>query len=69
MVSIVPFFLSLLLNVHTVHPDADSNESATVILQALGMFRIGWRYSAETISDWVIRNYARDRDKNEPGRT
>ena len=42
MVSIRSVFFSLLLNVHTVHPDADGTESASVISHALGLFRIGW---------------------------
>jgi hypothetical protein len=50
----VPFFLRFLLNVHI--PDADGNESATGISRALGMALIGWRQSADTMSDWVIES-------------
>ena len=41
--SAVLFFRTFVLNVHTVHPDADGTESANVISRALGMFCIGWR--------------------------
>jgi hypothetical protein len=50
----VPLFLRLLLNVYI--PDADGNEAATGISRALGMALIGWRQSADTMSDWVVES-------------
>jgi hypothetical protein len=35
---------------------ADGNESAASISSALGMFQVGWRQQAGTMSDWVIES-------------
>jgi hypothetical protein len=37
-------------------PDAEGNEAATGISRALGMALIGWRQSADTMSDWVVES-------------
>ena len=39
-----------------ISPDAGGNESATGISRALGMTLIGWRQSADTMSDWVVES-------------
>jgi hemolysin-activating ACP:hemolysin acyltransferase len=39
-----------------ISPDADGNEAATGISRALGMALIGWRQSADTMSDWVVES-------------
>ena len=39
-----------------ISPDTDGNESATDILRALGMALIGWRRSADTVSDLVVES-------------
>jgi hypothetical protein len=37
-------------------PDADGNEAATGISRALGMALIGWRQSANIMSDWMLES-------------
>ena len=39
-----------------ISPDAEGNEAATGISRALGMALIGWRQSADTMSDWVVES-------------
>jgi hypothetical protein len=39
-----------------ISPDADGNEAATGISRALGMALIGWRQSANIMSDWVVES-------------
>jgi hypothetical protein len=38
------------------HSYADGNESAVSVSDALGMFQVGWRHQADTMSDYVIES-------------
>ena len=52
IIRFVLLFLRFLLNI--ISPDADGDEAATGISHALGMASIGWRQSADIMSDRVI---------------